>query len=169
MANFLLPQSPLMRGEDYVYPLTKAEQVVLADGTRLDKGGEIYADRLGGVSAENYALKTDLGITMTLLWENPDPSAEFEAQTVAVDLSSYQLIMIMFSAYDGTCQSTSIVTVGADGSLYTVYDPTFGMCIRYFQSSSSGITFDSGDHEGDTDDSASVPYRIYGIGGVKNG
>ena len=36
MANYLKPQSPLQKGEDYVYPLTTADQVIMNDGTRLN-------------------------------------------------------------------------------------------------------------------------------------
>lgn len=41
--KILKPQAPLMRGSDYVMPITTADQVVLADGTRLEKNGKIYA------------------------------------------------------------------------------------------------------------------------------
>ena len=56
---YLKPQAPLMNGEDYVYPLTTADQVILSDGTRLEKNGEIVAndsEKLGGVAAADYLL-----------------------------------------------------------------------------------------------------------------
>lgn len=64
-------QTPLMLGENYIYPLTTADQVIIADGTRLMKNGTITADdaihakssddadKLGGVHANEYVLKTD--------------------------------------------------------------------------------------------------------------
>ena len=45
------PQSPIMSGTDGIYPLTTADQVIKADGSRLEQGGKITADdsaKLGG-------------------------------------------------------------------------------------------------------------------------
>lgn len=36
MSEFLKPQSPLRKGEAYIYPLTTADQVILEDNTRLN-------------------------------------------------------------------------------------------------------------------------------------
>lgn len=71
---YLKPQAPLMSGEDYIYPITTADQVVMDDGNRLSAVG-VYltypdeadstevignnADTLGGIKATDYALKTD--------------------------------------------------------------------------------------------------------------
>lgn len=78
------PQSPIKKGEDYIYPLTTVDQIILDDGTRLNEryvtanltdmeaGMAPFtdADTLGGVTANeyatkahvesNYALKTDV-------------------------------------------------------------------------------------------------------------
>lgn len=68
------PQSPIKNGEDYIYPLTTVDQVMLDDGSRLnakyitinldnaEDGGDVNtvlvnADSLGGVPASDYALK----------------------------------------------------------------------------------------------------------------
>lgn len=50
--KILKPQSPLMRGSDYVLPLTTADQVVLENGQRLEQNGKIVADIVRGVSGE---------------------------------------------------------------------------------------------------------------------
>lgn len=57
------PQSPIMSGTDSIYPLTTADQVIKADGSRLEQNGKIVADdsaKLGGEPATTYALKADL-------------------------------------------------------------------------------------------------------------
>lgn len=68
------PQSPIKKGEDYIYPLTTVDQIVLDDGTRLSEryvtanltdmeaGMAPFtdADTLGGVLASDYALKADV-------------------------------------------------------------------------------------------------------------
>lgn len=56
---YLKPQAPLMNGEDYVYPVTTADQIILSDGSRLEKDGEIVAnnsedsEKLGGYTFDS--------------------------------------------------------------------------------------------------------------------
>ena len=58
--DYKKPQSTLVRGGVGIYPLTTADQVILADGSRLEKDGRISADsaanseKLGGKSPEYY-------------------------------------------------------------------------------------------------------------------
>ena len=74
MATYYKPQSPIQSGEDFIYPITTADQVKVDKDTRLNAVGvylknidnstdtTVYgnnADTLGGVAAEDYALKTD--------------------------------------------------------------------------------------------------------------
>lgn len=61
-------QTPLMLGENYIYPLTTADQVILADGTRLMKNGKITADdsfKLGGKDVSEYATHDDVNNAIT--------------------------------------------------------------------------------------------------------
>ena len=56
------PQSPIMNGMDSIYPLTTADQVIKADGSRLEQGGKVVSDdsaKLGGEPAATYALKSE--------------------------------------------------------------------------------------------------------------
>lgn len=46
--DYKKPQSTLVQGGVGIYPLTTADQVILADGSRLEKDGKINADKLGG-------------------------------------------------------------------------------------------------------------------------
>lgn len=41
MAVYYKPQSPIQSGEDFIYPITTADQVILSDGSRLEKNGAI--------------------------------------------------------------------------------------------------------------------------------
>ena len=74
MAVYYKPQSPIQSGEDFIYPITTADQVKVDKDTRLNAVGvylknidnstdtTVYgnnATTLGGVAASDYALKTD--------------------------------------------------------------------------------------------------------------
>ena len=58
--NYKKPQSTLVQGGTGIYPLTTADQVILADGSRLEKDGKISVDsaansaKLGGKAPEYY-------------------------------------------------------------------------------------------------------------------
>ena len=58
--DYKKPQSTLVHGGAGIYPLTTADQVILADGSRLEKDGRISADsaansaKLGGKAPEYY-------------------------------------------------------------------------------------------------------------------
>ena len=54
--DYKKPQSTLVQGGTGIYPLTTADQVILADGSRLEKDGRISAD-----SAANSADSAKLG------------------------------------------------------------------------------------------------------------
>ena len=58
--DYKKPQSTLVQGGMGIYPLTTADQVILADGSRLEKDGRISSDsavnsaKLGGKAPEYY-------------------------------------------------------------------------------------------------------------------
>ena len=58
--NYKKPQSTIVQGNVGIYPLTTADQVILADGSRLEKDGKISANsaansaKLGGKAPEYY-------------------------------------------------------------------------------------------------------------------
>ena len=58
--NYKKPQSTIVHGGVGIYPLTTADQVILADGSRLEKDGKINVDsaaessKLGGKAPEYY-------------------------------------------------------------------------------------------------------------------
>lgn len=61
MASFFKPQKPINSGQDYIYPLTTADQVIKSDGNRLEDEGGINADTLGGKVPSDYASAEDVG------------------------------------------------------------------------------------------------------------
>ena len=58
MAEYTKPQTPLNIGEKYIYPLTTADQIILSDGTRLEKNGVLGAGG-GGFVIIDENLATD--------------------------------------------------------------------------------------------------------------
>lgn len=116
------------------------------------------------------------GVTMDLLWENPDPTAEFAAQTVELDLSEYTHVAVMFKWSDTAnvyvpvqfFEKGVVATANAFG-----YNAT-ELQARVVTPSDTAIAFGDGGrwNRGSTtsnivaDDTVMIPYRIYGI---KNG
>jgi hypothetical protein len=49
------PQYPLKSGDNYIYPPTTADQVILSDGSRLEKDGVVIAGRLDNERAISLA------------------------------------------------------------------------------------------------------------------
>lgn len=58
MAIYYKPQSPIQSGEDFIYPITTADQIMKSDNSRrLEQAGLIVADnstKLGGKAPEYY-------------------------------------------------------------------------------------------------------------------
>ena len=58
MAVYYKPQSPIQSGEDFIYPITTADQIMKSDNSRrLEQAGLIVADNstsLGGIAADKY-------------------------------------------------------------------------------------------------------------------
>lgn len=166
------PQSPIMNGTDGIYPLTTADQIIRADGSRLEQNGKVVADdsaKLGGKPAETYALKTE--IEKEVLWENAAPNSAFDEQTVTFDWKNYEYCMIYFLAYVGSgLRSFSAVTKKGDRLRFyflTDTDHGAGGQFRDFYSDASrfGKAVRLTDSTSD-DQRACIPIRIYGVKGV---
>lgn len=166
------------------YPATdyvKHDDVVFGDGdlsVELDNSVEgdinpVNADTLGGISADEFAKLSDLenvsaGMTMELLWENASPTSEFAKQTINIDLSQYQGVIIQISSYisQDSCLS-QFVKIGQKCELYV--SRRWNGC-RMAQVTTSGIEFDNayifstyGDNASSINDKWCPPIRIYGI------
>ena len=167
--------------KQFFSPLVHAATVVLKDGTRLEKDGKIHADtadqaknaedsaKLGGVAASDYAKKTDIptdtgGLQMDLVWPNPSPGSAFEVQTIELDLSGYDAVMLI-------CTQTTTYTknrtplfmrIGESG-LIQGYDHSTEV-VRVFSVSETGIAVENVS----AGNKYFIPTSVYGIKGVKN-
>lgn len=107
-----------------------------------------------------------------LLWTNPNPTANFSAQTVSIDLSDYDEVEVVTivsrtSGKMGICHlyftspvSQSLAFLGDDATKHA----------RDLSINTSGITFQNGYYQymtsgqsKTTDSGQAIPYKIYGI------
>lgn len=75
----LKPQTPLRNGEDFIYPVTTADQIILSDGTRLEKNGQLAVGGGGGAGS------TDLRL--------PNPTKEDAGKFLRVDASGTSYVL----------------------------------------------------------------------------
>lgn len=191
---YIKPLSPIKSGEDFIYPLTSYDQIIMEDGSRWD--GTIVgfntvkvdledaeegtpaltnADMLGNRLAEEYALKSEVegltgGIQMELLWENASSTSEFAAQTVALDLSAYQFVGIFFRwtvTSEFADQPLAIQAKGTGMRYIGGVGAGSNVSRRIDDINDVGIVFGPS-FSGTTSEIAStmIPISIYGIKGV---
>lgn len=131
----------------------------------------------GATTAE--AARANLGLDnigssgLTLLWENASPTSDFAAQTVSLDLSQYQFVVIEFNAYitDAGMEFVECLKVGITRHLYRVAatsNDKLWYSYRQLTTSESGIVFSDGAFQYATGGSTAaavynVPLRIYGM------
>lgn len=105
-----------------------------------------------------------------LLWTNPNPSAEFAAQTISLDLSSYKEVLLVYrlGTYWNELDSVLITEFDATYALHTPgYDGRISK--RNVIMKSSGATFSAAGYYNQyatassygTDNKLKVPYKIY--------
>lgn len=106
------------------------------------------------------------GMQMDLLWTNPDPTETFSAQTVSLDLSLYDLVLVRASVYYTSVAYVPEV-VGRIGERITLIAPVWinsadtGVAYRYANITSTGVSFETAQHS--TDNEHAIPQEIYGI------
>lgn len=99
-----------------------------------------------------------------LLWTNPSPTTEFQAQTVDLDLSDYGAVMVVFK--QSTVTSAYIAGIGIKDVLnQTIFRiGTSSIADRRFTPSDTGIQFTAcydDAHRARAD--LMLPYKIYGV------
>lgn len=110
-----------------------------------------------GKTTKTAALKALGGISLTKLWENASPTSAFANQTLTLDLSSYDLVIILFNLdKNGRSISPAIVPIGHPGA------SSHGNDVRAFLVHTNDINFDSVSPSS----AVMIPYVIYGIKGV---
>ena len=117
-------------------------------------------------------------MSMELLWENASPNSNFSSQTININLSGYDFLIIEFLTYVKSADyadyhRTVITRVGIKDNVSGFGETGSYFCFRGFTSNNSGITFETGHYadkynDDDLEDSNNlyVPQKIYGIKGV---
>ena len=104
---------------------------------------------------------------MTLLWENSSPTSSFAAQTIQLDLSDYDEIMILFAHYtNDMTQSSYIIMKNDNWNPCRVMKSTYATdTYRNVKATNIGITFSGGfnPQTNQNDTSCAIPLKIYGI------
>ena len=102
-----------------------------------------------------------------LLWENASPSDTFEAQTVELDLSIYDVIRIEFFAVNtahriNTVELRNIIDQSIDLLWYSTYNGKYYSRLATIRN--NGIEFAGGLQSSNTATTKHcIPFRIYGI------
>ena len=117
---------------------------------------------IGYTSDDNFSDRL-----MTLLWENSSPTSSFAAQTIQLDLSDYDEIMISFAHYtDDMTQSSYIIMKNDNWHPCRVMKSTYATdTYRNVKATNIGITFSAGfnPQTNQNDTSCAIPLKIYGI------
>lgn len=96
-------------------------------------------------------------IEIKKVWTNASPASTFANQTLKLDLSSYDLVIILFKLdKNGRVTSPAITPVGHPGL------SAYGNNIRYFLVHTNDINFDSVS----PNSLVMIPYEIYGAKGA---
>ena len=112
------PQSTIIQGNVGIYPLTTADQVILADGTRLEKDGKINVDvansansaKLGGKAPEYYLQPRNL-------LDNSDFRNPVN-QRGQTDYTSNGYTIDRWEIYSGAVGVSSLGYISTSGQMY---------------------------------------------------
>lgn len=120
---------------------------------------------LAKASATDYDAEWVAPPGWDLLWTNASPGSAFAAQTIALDLSSYTLILIIARRTTDAEYISAVGNIGAKA--YMNYTATSGSTIysrtRKFGISASGIAVEAGYTGSGVNNSYCIPVWIYGI------
>ena len=96
-------------------------------------------------------------IEIKKVWTNASPASAFANQTLKLDLSSYDLVIILFKLdKNGRVTSPAITPIGRPGL------SGYGNDVRYFIVHTNDINFDYVS----PNSLVMIPYEIYGVKGV---
>lgn len=152
-----------------LYPRTKTSAVSDANNHTL---GDLAVYNAQTVASGVGALY--LGLDMDLLWENENPTSNFSAQTISLNLSNYNLIYVIY--YRGTDVTYTVSQLIKKNISVSDMVGSFNagkIRLRSAKANDGGVMFESGTNyssygSGSTDNSVVIPYRIYGIRGQVN-
>jgi len=141
---------------------TDADDITF-DNTGTDLVSENVEDAIVEVNAKTSGLTR-----MTKLWENPSPTASFSEQTVALDLSDYDAVIVS-AGYDNSSSHRNInCFTSFVGSSGTIDMTNYGASARQrtFDVATTGIRFTATYFNGSSssiDNTTCIPLAIYGI------
>ena len=149
---------------------------VEVDGTSVVTGGVAQVDLTGKSDVGHTHTVSDItdmpaaGISMKLLWTNPNPTTAYSATTEAIDLSGYDAVLIK-TLNDRTSNTpqyhSEMVFIGDSSVCYSSNASTTGYTYkRQADVSSSGITFGGGYRNTSASNNYAIPQKIYGIKGI---
>ena len=106
------------------------------------------------------------GMSLDLLWENPDHTSSFAAQDVTVsNMANYTFLMFVFKFRCSNGQQMTQLMPNSDGMgtlLYYMTTNKFGRRIAK-RVDATTITFETGSYDGSNNDEYGVPVKVYGI------
>jgi len=105
--------------------------------------------------------------SMDLLWENASPTSSFADQTIPVDLSSYDLCMVIAKVAASVSYHISCTApVGGGGFLSYGWGDSQKIGHRPFVMPGGAIRFYDCSYDGGVSNGNIIPVKIYGIRGV---
>lgn len=109
--------------------------------------------------------KTTIKSSIDLLWTNPNPTSLFASQTISLNLSNYSHVLVEFCMYASGDTKQVMASFYASITKYLIASCAMGNTLihRECQINSANIIFDSGYVGANVNNSACIPYKIYGI------
>lgn len=111
------------------------------------------------------------GFGIDLLWTNPSPAASFTAKTITLDLTNYDLVMVMLRTSDAASARISTGFAEVDGGTAMAVLATTGnnnTGLRGFDVTTDGVKFEAGYWNGEQRNTHGIPVSIYGIHGIRD-
>ena len=111
-------------------------------------------------------------IEIVKLWENASPTSAFAAQTLSIDLTNYDEVIIeSLSGVSANASKYLTSVICPKGKITTALAQAYTMRLRDFTVNMTNIVIGVGRDLGTnwsavTDNSSAIPFRIYGIKGV---
>lgn len=141
---------------------------VVLDASDVGALPDSYVAPVTSVNGQTGDVSVSAALNLTLLWTNPDTSVEFPYQTIALDLSSYALIIV--ETIDGGYnehQYSLLVVPGGPAIITYVHGSEYKQ--RTVSCATSGVSVGLGEtgtynsSSTTTNNHAVKPYRIYGV------
>ena len=141
---------------------------VLADRYDEIQVGSLQETINDAISDTVDAYSSNKPFDMKLLWTNPDVSSNFDAQTVSIDLSKYEMIFIEYDRVAGTSSYNSTSLMTKDYQTMVTGIASSKLIMRAATATDSGVTFTRAQiyntyGSGTNDNSYLIPFKIYGI------